>query len=323
MRSVNPNSVRPRRRRRWLVAAIGVIAAASTALFVPGAAVAATCSVATVWTSSPIIGTPNNALIEYSTSGALLRSITVAGTTPLTDIAISPDGTRMWGITFDTQLFEINMATGAVVSSPTVTGPWTGNSNSLSALPNGRLVTASDNQLYEIDPATSTSQAITGAVLPPGYATSGDFLTLDANRLLIAVQSPGGPGLFIMDLSTTPATGDLHGTTPISFGAAAAGGFVYLAGPEGILYRVSAVPGAPTTDPVIVAVVADLDDSGIASVSEYWGAASPEDAGIACVPALADTGSEIPLAPLALALLLGAAGALLLARRRLADAITD
>ena len=320
MRSTNPNTARPR--RRWLLAAIGVIAAASTALLSPGAAVAATCSVATVWTSSPIIGTPNNALIEYSTSGALLRSITVAGTSSLTDIAISPDGTRMWGITFGTQLIEINMATGAVVASPTVTGPWTGDSNSLSALPNGRLVTASGSQLYEIDPATSTSQAITGAILPPGYQTSGDFLTLDANRLLIAVNSLGGPGLFIVDLSTTPATGDFHGSTPFTFGAAAANGFVFLAGPDGNLYRVSAVPAAPTTDPVTTEIVATLAGSGIASVSEYWGAASPEDAGIPCVPALADTGSEIPLAPLALALLLGAVGAVLLARRRTAGVIT-
>lgn len=321
MPSLKPQAARPR--RRWLLAAIGALAAASTALLTPTAAVAATCSVATVWTSSPIIGTPNNAVIEYSTSGTLLRSITVPGTGALTDIAISSDGTRMWGITFGTELIEIDMATGAVVSSTTVTGPWPGDSNSLSALPNGRLVTASGSQLYEIDPATNTSQEITGATLPAGYQTSGDFLTLDANRLLIAVTSPGGPGLFIMDLSTTPATGADHGTTPVTFGAAAAGGVVFLAGPDGNLYRVSTVPATPTTDPVTTEIVAFIGDSGIAGIGEYWGAASPEDAGIPCVPALPATGSELPLAPLALALLLGAAGAVLLLRRPTAGISAD
>lgn len=318
---MRPDSSTFRRLRRALLAAVGLVAAASTALLAPGAAVAATCTVATVWTTSPTNG--SNAVIEYSPSGALLRSITVSGTGDLTDIAISPDGTRMWAINFGTQLFEINMNTGAVISSPTVIGTWPGDSNALSALPNGRLVTASGQQLYEIDPATATSQAIPGAVLPPTYVTSGDFLTLDANRLLIAVMTPGGPALYIMDLSTNPATGAIHGTIPVSFGAAAAGGSVFLAGSDGVLRRVTAIPATPTTDPVATDVVANISDSGIAGAFDYYGAASPEDAGIACVPALANSGSELPLAPIALAAVLGLAGAVLLMRRRTPGAVTD
>ncbi|KQS54775.1 hypothetical protein ASG36_20225 [Geodermatophilus sp. Leaf369] len=207
--------------------------------------------------------------MSYSPAGEQLSS--VALTRQYGDIALLPDGT-LYGVWFANNtntLFRIDPETGVELATIPIIGAAAPAWNALSARPDGTLLLAagSEQTVYSVDPATGV--ATTFATLPGTFTSAGDFLSLADGDVLAAVTGPSDALVRIKP----DGTAFQIGTVPQSFGAAQSGGVVYLAGGNGTLYSVDALPTTTSTAPLATTTVA-------ATGLGFYGATSLGDAGL-------------------------------------------
>ena len=237
-------------------------------------------------------GTRPYKLQEYTTAGDLVSD--VALTRAYTDIAITADGARMYGIAVaSTGVFvldEIDLDTGAPLASVDITGialPYY--PNALSVTADGTLLTggarvASDvnrQTAYEIDPVTGAATSV-GEIFPENWGSAGDFLTLADGDLLAVGDGVDATGSVINALFRVSPEGEttMVGTVPQSYGAAQVDGKLYLATVSpATLSEVSEIPSQASSDPIPTTPVTSLPMTP-------WGATSANDAGGGCIPAL-------------------------------------
>ncbi|HEX4189607.1 MAG TPA: prealbumin-like fold domain-containing protein [Marmoricola sp.] len=246
--------------------------------------------------------TANPRLISYDTTGAVLATVPLTASTglpllaPVTDIAMSADGSKLYGIATPIvgtpTLYTFDPATGKATGTVPVTGiNWLTfvAPSALSVLPDGTILigaTGSRN-LYQIDPLTGNATLY--ATLPVGYFSSGDFLTLPDATLLVLAGTPASPTtttLFRYD--PVALTFTAVGTVPASSGATQVGTMVYLAGSDGTL-RTLGSAGIPTTSST-----AALPTTTLTSLvsGTYLGATSAQDsAPVVCLNATKSAGT--------------------------------
>ncbi len=276
----------------------------TTNLNPPGTAtltVTPTCSTpAPVYTVTGANGlnTTTNAphLISYDATGAQLADVTLRRSNGtafgsfIGDIAISPDGTKLYGITASTNVLAVpnepptiyvfdpltGLQTGQV---PTITGiTWSTFSsvNSMSMLADGRLLIGSgagtnSQNLYAINPATGAATLF--ATFPSGFTSGGDSITLPDGTVLLLAAPSVGTTTTLFRLNTATGVMTQVGSVPQSFGVTQIGGMVYLAGGDGKLRTLltSSIPTTTSAATLTTTVVASLA-SGI-----YFGATSAQD----------------------------------------------
>lgn len=182
------------------------------------------CSIGTIWGNVGGWGGATSTAYKYTVNAdGTLTYANVTMTMPSStgaDIAISPDGTKMYSITGTGVIREYDISSGSAVLRRTITvtgigSGWTDGSNntnvinSLSFGPNGKLYfggqyyttnySGGNNNLYMVDVTsvvqtptqtiTATVAAAGTSVVPYGYA--GDFITLPDGRLLGLANTNG------------------------------------------------------------------------------------------------------------------------------------
>jgi hypothetical protein len=255
-----------KRRAAQLVGAGLVLSGAFFVLPAQNAVALPGCGAANIYVNTP------TALNVYSPTGSLVS------TAPLSvvygDIAFNAAGTVLYGIRFTSTptLDTINLSTGAVLTSTVLTGPvaTAGTLNALSGLPNGDLLAGSGGTttLYELNPANGTS-TIYAAALPAGHTSAGDFLTLGDGDILAVTNGTGVDDLVRIHPNNSTT---IVGTVASSYGAAQSGGAIYLAGADGVIRELAAVPTAASTSPLTTTTVVS---TGLA----LYGATSVQDSG--------------------------------------------
>lgn len=229
-------------------------------------------------------------LISYDTTGSVLATVPLTTSTggsllaPVTDIAMSADGSKLYGIATPLigtpTLYTFDPATGKATGTIPVTGiNWlTFNTPSaLSVLPSGKILIGANSgtnsrQLYAID--STTGVATPYATLPVGYFASGDFLTLpDVTLLVLAGTSASPTTTTLFRYDPVAATFVAVGTVPASTGATQVGTMVYLAGGDGVLRTLGSAAIPATASP------AALPTTSLTSLSagSYLGATSAQD----------------------------------------------
>jgi len=237
-----------------------------------------TCPPVNLWANT---GGGGDRLIQYTTSGTQVSS--VALTRDYGDIAWSADGSTLYGIDFSVpaSLYTINPTTGAVASTITLSGiPQTSNGtnnnpNSLSALPDGRLLVGTDDGrvIYAVNPATGAATVY--ASFPSGMAAAGDFLSVPGGDVVAIGTSDASPGQAVIYRIHSDGSIVEVGTMPETWGAAESGGSIYFFGPDGQIRKVdiSAIPTTTST--------AQLSFTSIASTgTQFWGATAVQDSGL-------------------------------------------
>ncbi|GHE07515.1 hypothetical protein [Klenkia taihuensis] len=262
----------PRRASLRPVAGALLLAAAATGLSwgqAPPASAAPSCQQAHLLVNT---GTTSGQeqLLRYDPTGRLRAS--VPAQRPYGDVAVLPDGT-LFGVDLDTgadTLYRVDLGTGAETASVPITGPPGLTYDALSGAPDGDLLLGAhqDDRVLEVDPATGATTLF--ATLPPGYGSAGDFLTLADGDVLAVAE--GGGGNALVRIHPGGAT-TLIGTVPESYGAMQSGGQVYLAGSDGTVRRVDALPTTAGTAPL---PTTDVVSTG----TDLYGATSVGDAGL-------------------------------------------
>jgi hypothetical protein len=189
------------------------------------------------------------ALREYAPDGTLIHSADLSDT--YTDIALSADGSTLYGIDFARAgvLYPIDPDTGVEGAGLTITGPAaSAHFNALTTMPDGTLLAgAASGPLFSIDPASGDSTRFR-TDLPPGFDSSGDLFPLrDGDILAIGKDQTtlsGPDSLMRIHPDNTITT---VGTLPKTFGAAVVGCRVFLAGADGVVRAIDAVPTKPST----------------------------------------------------------------------------
>lgn len=300
------------------------------------------------WDSSSETGTLQRFTVD-PTTGALSHATTLPATNAYGDIAMSPDESGLYAVSYvrapeETELIRLDPATGAELErtaiAPLVTTDGTAEIfNALSFSPDGRVFLGGPRttNLFSVDPSDGSWTTPTPPSFPSLSDTTllysaGDFLTLpDGDLLAVLTNStiPDGPWTFLsrIDLGAGTATVVARIADRVQ-GAAQAGGRVYLAAVSGTVYSIDEIPqGTDENHDITAQLEVALASDGVTS---WWGATSAQDATGGCpvpavpgtppgeapseAPELAATGTEVP--PLAaLAGLTAIAGALLLAAR--------
>src|SRR5690606_12445268 len=151
----------------------------------------------------------------------------------------------LYGATFHStapRLDTLDQASGVVLSTLPLLWPdgFSGAPNSLTMLPSGMLLVGfpRNQTVMMVDPATGVGTPF--AELPDTVdGAAGDFFQLVDGDIL-AVAAVGSVSHLVRihpDASTTTV-----GTVPLSFGAAMVSGAVFLAGEDGDIFRVPAIP---------------------------------------------------------------------------------
>ncbi len=243
------------------------------------------------------LNTTTNAphLISYDASGnqladvLLRRSNGTAFGSSIGDIAISPDGTKLYGVTSSTNLLALpsepptiyvfdpltGLQTGQV---PTIAGiNWLTSSpvNAMSMLADGRLLIGSGGingqNLYAVNPTTGAAALF--ATFPAGFTSGGDSITLPDGSVLLLAAPSVGTTTTLFRLNTGTGVMTQVGSVSQSFGVTQIGGMVYLAGGDGQLRTLltSSIPTTTSAATLTTTVVASLA-SGV-----YFGATSAQD----------------------------------------------
>ncbi|SDG23081.1 DUF7507 domain-containing protein [Klenkia brasiliensis] len=266
----------PRRSpRRPVAGGLALTAAAATVLYwthpAPASA-APSCQQAHLLVNTGTLS-GDERLLRYDPTGRLRAS--VQAQRPYGDVAVLPDGT-LYGVDLDNgsdTLYRIDLATGAETATVPISGPPGRMYNALTAAPDGSLLLGAyaDDEVLRLDPATGATTP--AATLPAGWTSAGDFLTL--------ADDPDDDVLAVVEGSTGDALARIHpdgtttviGTVPESWGAMQSGGQVYLAGSDGTVRRVDALPTAASTAPLPTTDV-------VATGTTLYGATSVGDAGL-------------------------------------------
>lgn len=275
----------PIRTRALLSTAPAVIAATVVAgLLAPASALAATPAVGDCHQSDLYVnlGNPAAALERYSVGadGAATLTSSVKLSEQYGDIALSADGSTLYGITFDSasRVHRINQSTGAVESEVPVAfadgSPFDG-INALSVNAEGDLYAAAfgSDQIAVIDPDTGQARRISSFPAPSSgenLTSAGDFLTLDDGTVL-------GIGLgrlhnYLVVFDFAAGTKTIVGTIPSALGAAQSGGRIYLAGVDGTLSSIDELPRTASEAPVATTVRARTETG-----RPFYGATSSQD----------------------------------------------
>jgi uncharacterized repeat protein (TIGR01451 family) len=260
--------------RRWAVGAIAIAALALALLSaLPAASRAATCPPTDLW----MVGVgANSNLDRYDTSGNLLSAVPTA---EYGDIAWSADGSTLYGVEIEQQLlYVIDPNTGATISTVAMTGLPTGEwLNALSSLPNGNLLIGfpENRDIYEVDPTTGAATQFRASFpTEPGLeGAAGDFLTLPDGDIL-ALANKGYEGVIAYRIKPDDSVIEIGVLPPYeAYGAAQSGGSIYIAGYEGIIYRLDEVPTGESSAPIPVTAI--TGPQGV----EFYGASSIQDSG--------------------------------------------
>ena len=236
-------------------------------------------------------GGGGDVLASYTTAGKLVSSVPLA--TDYGDIAFNTTGTVLYGVQIDAPgavIDTIDLATGAVTASFSATGPASTNFgyNGLTALPGGTLLAGGGTStLYDINPSTGVS-TIFRAQLPTGFVSGGDFDTLADGDIVALTLDPSNPSVSTLVRIHENNTDTIVGTVPNSYGMAQSGGRIYLAGADGVIRSMSAVPTAESDSSLSTT---DVVSTGLA----LFGATADEDSGHCGPPVVPVT--PIPAAP--------------------------
>lgn len=201
------------------------------------------------------------------------------------DIALTPDGSTLYGIDWDIpmSLYSIDQQTGAsTVIAPLTLPDGTPvpsiGLNSLSVAPDGRLFIggSATTSIWYVDTATGSLELapMSFPALEDGttmYA-GGDFLTIGNGLLLgLGIVSATTSYLVVFDLNANTST--IVGSVPKLYGAGQSAGHIYLAGADGTIYSLDEVPMTESENPIPVAtrVVTGLSLFGATSSQDVTG----------------------------------------------------
>lgn len=250
---------------------IGVVVGFGAALAsVPAAQATTTCTHATLF------ATPGgNTLKKYNVDGTSAGA-DVSLATSYFDIAFDSTNGTFYGIRSNGQLDVVNIDTGAVIRSVNASA---GFYNSLSVLPTGMVAASQNDKIVYINPRTGATTDYfdmndivdDGGHTYTGWSAAGDFITM-ADGSLIALLSNGNvpvttSGTLVVRIAN--GAGTVLGTVPGSWGGARVQDKVFVAGADGQLRRITALP--------TVAGHGAIATTTVATAGGYYGAAGTED----------------------------------------------
>jgi YVTN family beta-propeller protein len=198
---------------------------------------------------------------EFAAEILKINTTTLAVTTlpavvSLSSVAVSPDGTRVYGQS-GTTVEVLNTSTGATIAS--IPAGFTGGA-SIIASPDGHRVYAGslgDNKIAVIDTATNT---VTTTITTAGAYPTGFGFSPDGSRLYVTAQLDDTISIIATATNTVTTTGIAAGSNPTRIAVSPNGLYAYVSDNAADTMTVIDL----TTDTAIAAPATGVNPNGIA-----------------------------------------------------------